>query len=113
MRAREKDLLSRQAAVEADAAARSIKDSEAAREYLTRYTANQAELAWDAVRKLAAELGGPKIWVQSEDIRISEINRDIKRGSLTVTIFSSAGFDASKIDIASIRFGPGYMRCDD
>jgi hypothetical protein len=85
---------------------------EAARDLLTLYTAKQAALAWESTRKAAGDLAGTKIRIQPEEIRRSDVKNARGEATLIATIFSGKEFDASKIDIASVRLGPGYLRCD-
>jgi len=62
----EKEWLGRQKTVEDEAAAAGNKNADATREYLTRYTSDQARKAWVAARDMAGELAGKKVGVQPE-----------------------------------------------
>jgi hypothetical protein len=64
----EKEWLGRQKAIEDKAAALGKKELEAARDFLTRYTADQAKKAWVAAGEMAGELGGMKVGIHSETI---------------------------------------------
>ena len=56
----ENEWLGRQKTVEAEASALGTKGAESVREYLTRYTADQAKKAWAAAKLMAGKLGGMK-----------------------------------------------------
>jgi len=106
-RALEKQWLAEQKTVESEASALGRKDPASARNYLTRYTADQAKKAWAVAREIAAHSGEEKINILPDTIMT-------KRGDqpLSVTIFSRADFEADKIDISTVRVGPGYVRHD-
>ena len=65
----EKKWLGRQKAVEGQVVAAGKKNAEAAREYLTRYTSDQARKAWDMAREMGRELGGVKVGVLPKESR--------------------------------------------
>jgi hypothetical protein len=56
----ENEWLGRQKTVEAEANALGTKGAESVREYLTRYTADQARKAWTTAKLMAGKLGEMK-----------------------------------------------------
>lgn len=95
----EKQWTTKQKGIETAARAIYRKHSEKALKFLTNYTNEQAGLAWDLAVKLYDKLARVEIHILADEL--------IRRGSGTVSvaILSTNGFDATKVDFSTVRFG--------
>ena len=103
----EQECLRSREPVEAKALASQGKDEAQAMAVLTAFTNDRARAAWTLAKNEYDKLDPLKI-----EIMPAEVSKSGSGKTVSVAVLSGSRFDAGQVDVATVRFGPGYIRMD-
>lgn len=100
----EKEWASAQKGIETAAMAQYKKNPAKAQRFLNNYTHKAAAMAREWAKDLYNQLETVKVDIMADElVKVSSSNTSL----VSVAIFSNEGFDATKVDPATVRCGPG------